>query len=214
MFPFYYGIEYNQAEYMMRRWKDGGAARAVFLPMRDFMSKPSQFIRAITAARRGGADGACGFNFAVGDAGPEGRWQWKAVMLGAWANFPTPDLNALCLIEEPAELVEALAERELVVRVVSEAGDFDGYGHVEPFFDILPGARPASGPTEDGGLTIAVSNRASLEQNGSPVVVPASAWDTGKGIIQMRDTIVVHGRHVSGLPISSFLRLPRTGKSG
>src|SRR3972149_5463785 len=57
VFPFYYGVEYNQPEYMVRRWKDAGVHRVVFLPMRGFLTRPSQFIRAITAARRGQADG-------------------------------------------------------------------------------------------------------------------------------------------------------------
>lgn len=118
VFPFYYGIDYNQAEYMMRRWKDAGAPRAVFLPMRDFMTKPSQFIRAITAARRGQADGVTGFSFAVGDAPPEDQWQWKSVMLAAWANFPTLEQDAYCCIEEPAELVEALAESDATFEAV------------------------------------------------------------------------------------------------
>ena len=58
VFPFYYGIDYTQAEYMMRRWKDAGVHRAVFLPMRGFMSKPSQFVRAIhrRAPRTSGRD--------------------------------------------------------------------------------------------------------------------------------------------------------------
>ena len=59
VFPFYYGIEYNQAEYMIRRWKDAGAQRVAFLPMTDFLVRPSQFFRVITASRRGQADGVC-----------------------------------------------------------------------------------------------------------------------------------------------------------
>jgi hypothetical protein len=113
VFPFYYGVDYAQAEYMIRRWKEGKAGRVVFLPMRDFMVRPSQFFRAITAARRGGADGVCGFSFKVGESSREEAWQWMSVMLAAWANFPTPDLDAICLIEEPAELVEALGTRDI-----------------------------------------------------------------------------------------------------
>jgi len=115
VFPFYYGVEYDQARYMIERWRDAGAHRAVFLPMRDFMTRPSQFIRAVTAARRGGAHGACGFSFSVGAAEPAGQWQWKSVMLAALANFPTPELDAFCLVEEPAELVEALAAKSPAV---------------------------------------------------------------------------------------------------
>jgi len=115
VFPFYYGTDYGQAEYMVRRWKMGGASSVVFLPMRDFMARPSQFVRAVTAARRGGADGACGFSFAVGESAPGEEWQWKSVMLGGWANFPTSDLGAFCCIEEPAALVEKLGTCKLTV---------------------------------------------------------------------------------------------------
>ncbi len=115
VFPFYYGIDYDQVQYMVRRWKSGGASSVVFLPMRDFMTKPSQFVRAITAARKGGADGACGFSFQVGECATGEEWQWKSVMLGEWANFPTPDLKAFCCMEEPAELVEGLAADEVTL---------------------------------------------------------------------------------------------------
>jgi len=115
VFPFYYGVDYGQVEYMVRSWKRDNPGRVVFLPMRDFMAKPSQFIRAITAARRAGADGVCGFSFAVGESEPGQDWQLRSVMLGALANFPTPDLGALCLIEEPAELLEELSRSEVVI---------------------------------------------------------------------------------------------------
>ena len=87
--------------------------------MRGFLAKPSQFFRVITAARRGGADGACGFSFAVAQERPEDAWQWKSVMLAAWANFPTGELEAVALLEEPAELIEVLAR--LPVRVAAES---------------------------------------------------------------------------------------------
>jgi hypothetical protein len=115
VFPFYYGVDYNQVEYLIRRWKDAGVNRVVFLPMRGYMAKPSQFLRAVTAARRGGADGSCGFSFAVGEELPENAWQWKSVMLAALANFPTPELKAYCFIEEPAKLVETLATKDICV---------------------------------------------------------------------------------------------------
>jgi hypothetical protein len=200
VFPFYYGIEYNQAEYMMRRWKDAGAARAVFLPMRDFMTKPSQFIRAITAARRGAADGTTGFNFAISDAPPDQQWQWRTVMLGAWANFPTPDLDAFCLIEEPAELIEVLAERELMVRLVLEAGDFDGNGYMSPLFKLLPGARPASDPPQADELTIIITNRPSPDASDPPITVPSAVWDAHKGVVHMRGrTLVLSGADTTAL---------------
>ena len=180
--PFYYGMEYNQAEYIVRRWKDAGAARVVFLPMRDFVAKPSQFIRAITAARRGGADGTCGFNFAVGDGEPQDQWQWKAVMLAAWANFPTPDLDAYSLMEEPAELVEHLAQSGLQVRVESKAGDFDASGMLAQLREALPGARSAHGDSQAAHLTILVTNRPPALGNPDAL---GPAWRAGKGFLRM-----------------------------
>jgi len=200
VFPFYYGIEYNQAEYMMRRWKDAGTARAVFLPMRDFMTKPSQFFRAITAGRRGGADGTTGFNFAISDAPPEQQWQWKAVMLGAWTNFPTSDLDAFCLIEEPAELVEVLAEHELAVRLVIEADEFDGQGYMAPLFRMLPDARPAFDRPQPGELTIMITNRPSWDASDWPIAVPSAVWDAHKGVVQTRGrTVLLAGADTTAL---------------
>jgi hypothetical protein len=115
VFPFYYGVDNGQVEYMIRSWKRGNPGRVVFLPMRDFMARPSQFIRAITAARRAGADGVCGFSFAVGESDPDQEWQWKSVMLGSWANFPTAELDAICCIEEPAVLLEQLSRSEVAI---------------------------------------------------------------------------------------------------
>jgi len=122
VFPFYYGAEYAHVEYMVRRWKDAGVARVVFLPMRDFLRQPSQYMRAISAARRGASDGACGFNFGVTSASDEDQWQWRSVLLAAQANFPTPELEAYSLMEEPAELVESLARMPVDV-VVEKGGD-------------------------------------------------------------------------------------------
>ncbi len=190
VFPFHYGIEYNQCEYMMRRWKDCGAKRAVFLPMRDFMTRPTQFIRAITAARRGGADGACGFNFGISDATPENQWQWKAVMLGAWANFPTPDLSAYCLMEKPAELVEALAQPGLVVHVVTEADGFDGEVQLAALSEALPGVRLSSTPSKDDGLTILLTDKRSGEAEGGGAVISDALWSDHKGIVQMQERTV------------------------
>ena len=121
IFPFYYGEDYNQIEYMMRRWKNAGAQRVVFLPGAPTFSRPSQFIRAITAARWGGADGACGFAFSMNVADQFGfvsfdhEWRWKSVLLGSQANFPTSELNAYSLLENPAELVKALSISDLTV---------------------------------------------------------------------------------------------------
>jgi hypothetical protein len=209
VFPFYYGIAYDQAEYMVRRWKDAGAQRVVFLPMRGFMARPSQFIRAITAGRRGRADGACGFNFPVGGEEPGNAWQWKAVMLGAWANFPTAELDAWCFIEEPAELVEALAESD--VRVVV-SGETDADEFVARLDERLPGkaaaAAAAPEPIPDGSLCVIV---------GGPESQPEGPWPydprragPGKGVLQMRGRMVsLCGTDAEGVAkaVTWFLRL-------
>ena len=123
VFPFYYGAEYRHIEYMVRRWKDADVARVVFLPMRDFLRQPSQYVRAISAARKGASDGACGFHFGVTSAVDEDQWQWRSVLLAAQANFPTLELKAYSLMEEPAQLVEALACMSVDV-VEEERGEF------------------------------------------------------------------------------------------
>lgn len=194
VFPFYYGIEYNQCEYMMRRWKDAGARRAVFLPMRAFMTKPSQFLRAITAARRGGADGACGFAFGVSSATPENQWQWKAVMLGALANFPTPDMDAISLMEEPAELVEALGEGGLVLRVVSEAEGFDAQAALAPVFEALPDARQPAEASETARVTIVVTAKPELAPEAEEL------WNAQKGFVQFDGaTVRISGADATAL---------------
>ena len=188
VFPFYYGIEYNQAEYMVRRWKDAGAERVVFLPMRDFMTKPSQFMRAVTAARRGQADGTCGFNFAVGSAPPEKQWQWKAVMMAALANFPTPELGAFCLIEEPAVLLEALAESD--VSVASNSTDAAAF--VARLRDRLPGeVRAGDAPA---ALTIRIDPAAGRAD------LPEALRAEGKGWLELNGaTVRVSGTDATGV---------------
>jgi hypothetical protein len=193
VFPFYYGIEYNQAEYMMRRCKDAGIPRAVFLPMRGFLAKPSQFFRVITAARRGGADGACGFNFAIAGEKPDNAWQWKSVLLAAWANFPTPELDAVAFLEEPAQLVEALAGRTVLIdnRVLSES---DAKKLVERLDAVVPhGVRLGTQPSDDD------AQQTLVVRIGSPELVAHGDWpfrfDTdhparGKGVIQMSGSVV------------------------
>jgi len=193
VFPFYYGIEYNQAEYMVRRWKDGGVSRVVFLPMRGFLARPSQFLRVVTAARRGGADGACGFSFAVGEEQPENAWQWKSVMLAAWANFPTTELDAVAFIDEPAELVEALAS--LPVAVTNEAStDLGAAEFVARLNALVPrGARLAeAAPGIDRPDRL-------LVRIGGPEVVSAGDWPfrfendhpaCSQGVIQMSGRVV------------------------
>jgi hypothetical protein len=185
VFPFYYGIEYNQAEYMVRRWKDAGAHRVAFLPMTHFLTKPSQFFRNITAARRGQADGTCGFSFPVGEASPEKQWEWKSVMLASWANFPTPGLNAYCFIEEPAELIEALAVSDVTITTNGEARE----AFAKRFDDLIPG-QVTKGQNAKAQLTIEILNSGDLQNEEWLKQLPASCRESGKGFVWMKDVHV------------------------
>jgi len=220
VFPFYYGIEYSQAEYMVRRWKDAGARRVVFLPMRGFMTRPSQFFRAITAARRGRADGVCGFSFPVGAEMPGKSWQWKAVMLAAQANFPTPELDAYCFIEEPAELVEALAASD--VDVLSDGVD------VGEFILSLDGLLPGRVRAVDGIPERPPQDRLYVVV-GDTAVSGRDSWARGvrwedlgphKGIVRMRGNIVsLHGTDAEGIAnamklFARFAELARAERGG
>ena len=193
VFPFYYGVEYNQAEYMIRRCKDAGIGRAVFLPMRGFLAKPSQYFRVITAARRGGADGACGFNFAIGGEKPENAWQWKSTLLAAWANFPTPELDAVVFLEEPAQLVEALAGRRLLVdnRALPEA---DAKKLVERLDALAPhGARLGTQPpgnAPEGTLIVLVGGPELVAHGDWPFRFDTDHSARGKGVVQMSGSVV------------------------
>lgn len=186
VFPFYYGIEYNQAEYMVRRWKDAGGPRVVFLPMTDFLVRPSQFFRVITASRRGQADGMCGFNFPVLDEKPEKIWQWKSVLLAAQANFPTPELDAFCFMEEPAELIEKLAVSDITV--VSEKVDVTDF--VKRLQERLPGKiyykESAPNQPKPHHLTIVIGNLETLQKQNRSIQLPTSHRDQSKGFIQMQ----------------------------
>ncbi len=200
VFPFYYGIEYNQAEYMVRRWKDAGVHRVAFLPMRGFMSRPSQFLRAVTAARRGQADGTCGFSFPVSAEKPGNAWQWKSVMLAAQANFPTPELDAFCFIEEPAELVEALDAQDVVI----VSGDAEIGGFAKRLKELLPGRveTSQSAPTapEKGKLTLLVGPVAKQATTAWAVDWDRLGLGRGKGCIQMQvRTVGVFGIDAAGL---------------
>ncbi|MBN1350391.1 hypothetical protein JXJ21_13330 [candidate division KSB1 bacterium] len=186
VFPFYYGIEYNQIEYIVSKWKAAGAARVVFLPMREFLTLPSQYIRAITAARRGGADGTCGFNFAVGDAPPEMEWMWKAVILGAWANFPEPEFGAFCILEEPAELVEILSMPDLVLRVVSEAADLNEKEHLARLQETLSHVRNNSKQPTADALTILITKDFAAKKDAGLQIL----WKSNRGILQMSSRTV------------------------
>jgi hypothetical protein len=155
VFPFYYGIEYTQAECMVRRWKDAGLPRVVFLPMSGFLTRPSQFFRVISAAQRGGADGACGFNFPVGEASPDYVWQWQSVLLAAHADFPTPDLDVLCLMEEPAELVETLAHSDVTVIDKTEIPE----DMVSRLKETLPGKVNIAQNPNAGGFAIRIERK-------------------------------------------------------
>jgi hypothetical protein len=179
VFPFYYGVESSQVEYMVRRWKDAGLSRVVFLPMRDFMTHPSQYFRAITAARRAGADGTCGFSFSVGESEPGDEWQWKSVMLAAQANFPTPELDAYVRIEDPARLVDALARRKAVV---SGEGREDASRKLD---ELIPrGAECHAGEVaaDDETLPVLIGGEGVLRDTGS-----------GKGVLEMRGESLLVG---------------------
>jgi hypothetical protein len=201
VFPFYYGADYNQVEYMMRRWKAAGTKRAVFLPMRWYMAKPSQYIRAITAARRGGADGSCGFNFAVSEEEPGKEWQWKSVMLAAQANFPSPELKAYCFIEEPAELIESLAIKDLII--VSTESD------TEEFFQklkkLLPGQVQGiknlpENYSKSDKMYVVIGNDAALDKNTWVYDVGQPEEGINKGIMQMSGSVVrLDGTNTNGL---------------
>ncbi len=230
VFPFYYGVEYNQAEYMIRRWKDAGAHRVAFLPMRGFMARPSQFIRAITAARRGQADGTCGFAFPVGAEKSGNNWQWQSVMLAALANFPTPELDAYCLMEEPADMVEALASCDVTIA----ATDADVTKLLKRLGELLPGRvgtnRSAANDSRGGDsdaqassrktLTVLVGSATMMSSVQWPVDMDALDLPPGKGCIQMQPgrTIGLFGdskglSHAMTL-LERFARLARAERDG
>jgi hypothetical protein len=217
VFPFYYGVEYNQIEYMMHRWKNAGIHRVVFLPMSDFMTRPSQFLRAITAARRGGSDGTCGFAFMVGREVSGKEWQWKSVMLAAQANFPTPELNAYCFIEEPAELVEELAVSD--VNIYSSKSDTVDFlkrlekmlpGHVQ-WINGLPEKLP-----QEGQIHVIVGDDKLLDQSKWVYDVHQQNPGAQKGVLQMSGTVVrLNGSDLIGLKNAEklFLRFAELAKA-
>ena len=187
VFPFYYGIEHNHPEYMVRCWKEAGAARVIFLPMREFVTRPSQFMRGISAARRGGADGSCGFAFSLGED-PAKAWQWKAVMLAAWCNFPTEDLDALCLLEEPADLLGALARAD---RIVID-GDPEAANRLRRFLPAEEDEGEESArPSGAGALRIVLAGEQDARR--PPVQAPR-----GKGFITMEGRTVTVGGEEPG----------------
>ena len=224
-FPFFcvpYGDDYDQIEYMMRSWKDAGAHRAVFLPGAPTYSRPSQFFRAITSARQGGADGACGFAFSMSVADQFGflshdhEWRWKATMLASQTNFPTPELNAYSLIEDPAELVEALAVSDLTV--------FSGESETEIFRQALevlvPGqvqisrGLPGDAP-QNGQLFVIIDDDSKDSLNKWPSDLLAKEEGSNKGIIQMTDHVVrITGSDAIGLQNAKtlFLRFAEMAK--
>ena len=210
VFPFYYGSDYNQIEYMIHKWKDAGIKRAVFLPGGPTYSKPSQFLRAITAARRGGADGACGFAFSVDEKIFDEDWRWKSVMIASQANFPTPELNAFCFIEEPAELLEALA--------VSDISVFSGNSNIDDFIKkvekLLPGqvqpikSLPEKSP-QNGQIYIVIGDDKIFEQSEWPYDEKQQHLGSNKGVIQMVGNIIrLNGSDNIGLnnAMALFLR--------
>jgi len=222
VFPFYYGEDYDQIEYMMRSWKDAGAHRAVFLPGAPTYSRPSQFFRAVTSARRGGADGACGFAFSLsvtdqfGFVSYDHEWRWKSLMLASQANFPTPELNAYSLLENPAELVEALAVSDLTV--------FSGESDTEKFRQelelLVPGqvklSRGLPGePPQNGQLFVIIGDGSNDKHIKWPSDLLPKEAGSNKGIIQMTDHIVkITGSDAIGLQNAKtlFLRFGEMAK--
>jgi len=112
VFPFYYGVDPRQAGYMIRRWRRAGARRVALLLMRGFLSRPSQYFELTEAARRAGADGVCGFNFFIEDDASR-DWEWRSLLLSAQASFPTEEMDAYVVCEEPARLLRLLADSEI-----------------------------------------------------------------------------------------------------
>ena len=209
VFPFYYGTDYNQIEYMVHRWKNAGISRVVFLPGAPTYLKPSQFIHAITAARRGGADGACGFAFSVSEEEFDDEWRWKSVMLASHANFPTPELDAYCFIEEPAELLELLAVSE--VSVFSETSDTEVFSQsLEQMlsdkvyrFENLPENDP-----EKDQLFIIIGGDTSNTENYWPYDLKKNDPGADKGVVQMVKNIVkIDGSNKTGIKNAELLFL-------
>jgi len=223
VFPFYYGDDYDQIEYMMKKWKDSGESRAVFLPGAPTFSRPSQFIRAITAARRGGADGACGFAFSMnvydqfGFISFDHDWRWKSIMLASMANFPTPELEAYSLLENPAELVEKLAVSDVtVISGVSGSKEFCDKLEV-----LIPGQLQVTQDINEKTkisdyLYVKIEEPSDNKQNKwlSDFQIQDSV-EPGKGIIQMTgNTVIITGVGMTGLQNAEklFLRFAEMAK--
>ncbi|HCC71944.1 MAG TPA: hypothetical protein DEQ09_12450 [Bacteroidales bacterium] len=222
VFPFYYGEDYNQIEYMMRRWKNAGAHRVVFLPGAPTFSRPSQFIRAVTAARRGGDDGACGFAFSMsvydqfGFISFDHDWRWKSLMLASMANFPTPELEVYSLLENPAELVEKLAASDVTVIL--------GESYREEFCDKLEVLIPGKVQLMDGfpekpppgdQLYVIIGDNTNYNHNKWLNDLQIQDTGTDKGSVQMIDNIVlINGSDLTGLQNAEklFLRFAEMAK--
>jgi hypothetical protein len=121
-------------------------------------------------------------------------------MLAALANFPTPELDVFCFIEEPAELVEALAAHEIVV--VSDDGE--GGGLTERLAEILPGrvrsSRSTPAPTPATMLTILVGPASKRAPDAWPVDIGGLRLGRGRGCIQMQGrTVGLFGGDTAGL---------------
>lgn len=195
VFPFYYGIDYNQIEYMVRRWKNSGVARVVFLPGCPTYLKPSQFFRAISAARRGGADGVCGFAFTITENIFDEEWRWKSVLLAAQCNFPTEELRALSLIEEPAELVEKLSDSNVSI-YFTEVIDED---FATKLYNLIPGTVKLI--TEFSGTPAAKSGELAI-------VFSKDSKFPDKGVITMSNgTIVINSSNDIGFSNAKSLLL-------
>lgn len=212
VFPFYYGIDYDVPEYMMRRWKEAGVHRAVFLPGGPTYARPTQFFKAISSARRGGADGTCGFGFTLSDEFDD-QWRWKALLLASQANFPTPELDAYCFIEEPGDMIEKLAASEVIV-VSNDSGIEEYRAQLEsvlPKKVLIAEKIPHDQPTGDP-MTVVVGEIQAPGQEGLPYDL--QELPANKGVIQMSgNTIWINGSDLTGLQYAKklFLRFAELG---
>ncbi len=216
VFPFYYGVEYNQAEYMARRWKDAGAERVVFLPMTGFLVRPTQMMKVITSSRRGQADGVCGFNFPVLDEKPEDAWQWKSLLLAAQANFPTPELDAFIFMEDSFDLVEALAFSDIVI----ESIDADVDEFAKQLRDLVPGKvylqEEAPKAPADKPFQVVVGRIAPIGW-GNSIQLPEELRTQSKGYIEgiRGKRVTINGTDATGVQhaVKLFLRFAELAKA-
>jgi hypothetical protein len=76
-------------------------------------------------------------------------------LLAAHADFPTPDLDVLCLMEEPAELVETLAHSDVTVIDKTEIPE----DMVSRLKETLPGKVNIAQNPNAGGFAIRIERK-------------------------------------------------------